>query len=150
MLGFIDPQEPDYEGLESYCRLLDALGILYASLMDDGVNSALFIRIISYPSYATTDFAAFAREKRPRSLILIAYYLVFVKLVKNVWWVEGFADREIKMIADIVGTQWQSYLEIPLEAVGVTDDQEIIKLLLRVPSQDKVAPLEKFDEGINF
>ena len=130
MLAAILPLDADYAEVPYYCSILDALGMLYASLREDGVGTNLAVRVMSWPSHGSDPFAKCAKENRPRALVILAHYLVFVKLVKGVWWLEGVSDREIKIIAGMVGPNNASYMEIPLRAAEMTDDEEIVKLLL--------------------
>ena len=131
MLATVNPLDPDYEELPHYCEILDAMGMLYASLREDGLSNNLFIRVISWPSFGSDPFAKFARENRSRALVILAHYLVFIKLVKGIWWIEGIADREIKAIGNIVGPKYASYMEVPLRATEMTDLEEIASLMLR-------------------
>jgi hypothetical protein len=131
MLATIHHSDPDYEELPHYCKILDALGMLYASLREDGLGANLSIRVVSWPSYGSDQFAKLARENQPRALVILAHYLVFMKLVKGIWWIEGISDREIKAINDIVGPKYASYMEVPLQAAELTDAEEITKLLLK-------------------
>jgi hypothetical protein len=131
MIRDIPPGDPDAIYLESYCEVLDSIGILYAGLQQDGLSPELYIRVVSWPSFGTHDFAKCAVEKRPRALIILSYYLLFVKLVRGLWWIENFADREIGLISNYVGPKWRPFMEIPLQVATMTDDHEIAKLMLR-------------------
>jgi hypothetical protein len=127
----IGPLDPDFEYLEHYCTALDALGILYAGLRQDGPTYLTFVRIVAWASFLSMEFAKCAQEKRPRSLIILAHYLVFLKLITGLWWLEGSADFQIKMIEKMVGPEWLRYLDVPLQSTLLTDPQEITTLLLR-------------------
>jgi hypothetical protein len=131
MLATVDPLDSDYEEIPHYCKILDALGMLYASLREDGLGSHLSIRVVSWPSFGSDQYAKLARENRPRALVILAHYLVFVKLVKGIWWIEGIADREIKAISRIVGPNFAPYMEVPLQAAEMTNLDEIASLMLR-------------------
>jgi hypothetical protein len=131
MLATINPLDPDYEELPYYCKILDALGMLYASLHEDGLGAKLSIRVVAWPSYGSDQFARLARENRPRALVILAYYLVFMKLVKGIWWIEGIADREIKAISNIVGAKYASYMAVPIQASEMTTLEDIAQLMLR-------------------
>ena len=131
MLATIHPLDPDYPEVPYFCSILDSLGMLYASLHEDGVGVNLGVRVVTWPSHGSDPFAKCAKENRPRALVILAYYLIFIKLVKRLWWVEGVADREIKIIADIVGPKYSSYMKVPLRAVEMTDSEEIASLLLQ-------------------
>ena len=130
MLQEVHPMDPDYEQLEYYCEVLDALGVLYASLREDGLSPALFIRVIVWATFSSQQFVDCAKEKRPRALIILSYYLVFLKLVKNLWFIEGLPDREIPIIGSIVGPEWLSYMQVPLRATQTNNIEEIAELLL--------------------
>lgn len=127
----IHPLDPDFPKLECWCRVLDALGLLYGSLQQDGLSPELYIRIVAWPSYATQEFANSAQERRPRVLVVLTYYLSFLKLVKGLWWIEGIAEREIRAIAKLLGPAWQSFMEVPLQVAAMDDPEEMARLLLR-------------------
>ncbi|PMD38736.1 hypothetical protein L207DRAFT_584133 [Hyaloscypha variabilis F] len=128
MLQEVDIMDPDFLMLEQYCKVLDALGILYASLKQDGLGPALYIRVVSWCSYIDKEFTDCATQ-RPRAIIIMAYYLVFIKLTK-LWWL-NFADRDITRIVKSLGPRWLPYLEVPLQASMMTDKDEIAAMLLR-------------------
>jgi hypothetical protein len=131
MLEEITPLDIDYEGLEYYCHTLDTIGVLYASLRQDGLGPALYIRIITWGSFCKKEFADFARQRRPRVLVILAYYVVFMKLLKGLWYLEGFADQQIRSIARILDPEWLPFLEVPLQAIQMTSEEEIASLMLR-------------------
>ncbi|KAH8820604.1 hypothetical protein F5884DRAFT_764638 [Xylogone sp. PMI_703] len=133
MLGSITPQDPDFAALEDYCKTLDSFGALYASLKDDGISDALSIRIITWPSYVPKTIANLAKERRPRALIIMAYYIIFTKLVSTIWWWHGtIANREIDLIYRFIepNHKFRSLLQIPLAARGMDDPQDVRNLLL--------------------
>jgi hypothetical protein len=131
MLQEIDMMDPDFLMLEHYCKVLDALGILYASLKQDGLGPELYIRIVSWCSYVKGEFTDCATQKRPRAIIIMAHYLVFIKVIKGLWWLEGIPDRDIGRIVKFLDPKWLLYLEVPLQASMMTDKDEIAALLLR-------------------
>jgi len=131
MMASVEVLDPDFKDLQLYCKTLDELAILFASLRQDGLSAALFIRVVSWPSHLDLEFTAVAKAKRPRALIILAFYLALLKLVRGLWWVEGIPDREIDAINRIVGPKWAYYMEVPLQVRSMTSIQEIASLLLR-------------------
>jgi hypothetical protein len=131
MLQKVDILDKDFLMLEYYCKVLDALGILYASLQQDGLGPELYIRVVSWCSYVGQEFTNCATERRPRAIIIMAHYLVFIKIVKGLWWLERIPDRDIGKIGKMLGPRWAPYLEVPLKASIMTDKDEIAALLLR-------------------
>lgn len=131
MMRKIDCTDPDYPGVATYCRALDTLGKLYASLTQNGLTEDLYIRTITFGSYADDEFVTFTREKRPRALVILMFYLSFLKMVPSVWWVLGVANRDMPIIARTIETQWLSYIDVPLRIMKMTDNREIAELLLK-------------------
>ncbi|KAM0139984.1 hypothetical protein ACHAP3_003046 [Botrytis cinerea] len=128
---YMDPSDQDYENLQVYCGTLDALGNLYASLRQDELSEPLFIRIISWPSFTPNEFTALVKNKRPRALVICAYYMSFIKLVSGLWWLEGLADRDIRAITNMLGPDWNHVLDVPLEILQTQDKHRIADILLR-------------------
>lgn len=135
MVRLIDHTDPDYEGLESYCQILDALGELYASLAQNGLGDDLYIRAITFCSHPSDEFVMFAKQKRPRALVILMYYLSFLKLVSGIWWVRGISDRDMSIIARTIDPKWFAFMEIPLRIRKTTDAKEITALLLKTEPQ---------------
>lgn len=131
MLNGMDPSDEDFGNLEVYCQTLDALGKLYASLQQDELSVPLFIRIISWPSFTPSEFTDLVKNKRPRALVICAYYMSFIKLVSGLWWLEGLADRDILAITKILGPDWNHLLHIPLEILQTQEKQRIVDILFR-------------------
>jgi hypothetical protein len=137
LLEGITPLDSDFQYLESYCNVLDCLGILYGSLTQDGVAPELWVRVISWPSYLNPEFTTCSVEQRPRALIILAHYLCFIKLIKGLWWVDDLPDTEITAIMSLIGDHWLPFMAVPLAASKETDKEEIARMLLLgdVPSR---------------
>lgn len=131
MIRAIDSTDPDYKGVETYCFVLDCLATLYAALCQDGLNDALYFKILTFPAHHPEEFITFAKEKRPRALIILTYYLSFLKLISGVWWTEGIADQDIPRIARALDPKWLHFMKCPLQVVEMTDRLEIATLMLK-------------------
>ncbi len=130
LFASIDDQDPDYQQLHTYNNVLTHLGILYASLRSEGIGPAHSVRVVVWPTFLPAEFVTLARQKRSRTLIILAYYLVFVKFLPDNWWFEGMADHDIRLIVKTVGPEWLSSLRIPLQAAQMSDLGEISRLML--------------------
>lgn len=130
MLASFTPDEPDFPFFKQYCTSLDSLAILFASAQQDGLTPSLFTRIASFPSYFKGEFATLALEKYPRAMIILTWYLAFLKLLKGLWWIDGIPDQDIKIISQMLEPRWGPYLEVPLRVMGTESQEEIINLLL--------------------
>lgn len=131
MVAGIGPMDPDYEGLETYCKTLDSMANLFTCLRENGLSTPLNVRVVAWPSYLTSEFVKFAKENRPRAMVILSYYLAFLKLIKGVWWIEGMSDPEIDIITTMVGPKYHIFMEVPLLVRNTTDINEIVSILLR-------------------
>ena len=75
----------------------------------------------------TGGFCDACEAKCPVALVLLAYYLAFVRLLPDIWRIVGF-----KLLQDsgILGSRWSSALEISMKAMRVTSREEIVTLML--------------------
>lgn len=135
MMRLTDYEDPDYKGLETYCQVLDTLGELYASLAQTGLGDDLYVRTLTFCSHPPDEFAKLAAQKPPRALVILMYYLSFLKLVPGIWWIEGIADRDMSIIARTIDPKWLRFMDVPLRIRKMTDTQEIATLLLQTGSQ---------------
>ena len=130
MLDCIKVNDPDFVYLRDYYSALGCLGLLYTSLRKGGLCPEHSQRVISWPTLLPEEISTLARHHAPRALIILAHYLLFIKLLREAWWVDGVADREIKVIARMVGDEWRSTMEIPLRGTQMNDPEDLIRLIL--------------------
>ncbi|KAH7413444.1 hypothetical protein BKA64DRAFT_354677 [Cadophora sp. MPI-SDFR-AT-0126] len=131
MVREIGPSDPDFAILKCYCEALDALGLLYGQLREGGIGPGLSLRVVTYPSYVQYDFAVAAQAKRPRALIILAYYMVFIRFVRDLWWVDGIAQQEFGTLIRFLDRDWLPYVEIPIKAMMMGTDEEAAELILK-------------------
>ena len=131
MLACLTFDDPDYQHLHTYSHILDALGLLYASLHQDGPTEPTLLRIVTWCSFASAEFCILVKERRPRAFVICAYYMTFVKLIEGLWWAKGAANRDILAISQVLGQSWLPMLDIPLQAIQMNNIGDITNLLLR-------------------
>ncbi|KAL2066708.1 hypothetical protein VTL71DRAFT_2780 [Oculimacula yallundae] len=131
MMRDIEPTDPDFGILEHYCFTLDALGLLFGQLRESGPGPELSIRVITWPSFIRHDIARAAQQRRPRILVILAYYLVFIRLVRDLWWVDGIAEKEFGTLIGFLDKTWLPYVEIPIRAMMMSTDEEVTEIMLR-------------------
>lgn len=137
MITSIPPDDPDYLDTPTYYETLQCLGSLYLNL-ERGFGPIMNLRIITWFTFLPKPFITLAREMRPRALIILTYYSIFLKLVKDIWWMGGVGDRSLRdLCAHIgrnLGPEWQSFLLAPLAALPLSDRAAIARELLGDPS----------------
>ncbi|KAK4455616.1 sterol regulatory element-binding protein ECM22 [Podospora aff. communis PSN243] len=144
MISSIRPEDPDYPHQASYYTFLKYLGALYGELATHGLGPLLNLRITTFLSFSTVEFIELARKRRPRAAIIIAHYLVFVKLIKKIWWMSDISDREILNISGLVGLgPLSEFMRVPKAAVGIEDDVQLARILLENPTWEPPRQDEK-------
>ncbi|PSR83127.1 hypothetical protein BD289DRAFT_453979 [Coniella lustricola] len=128
MITSIKPDDPDYPDVHIYYDTLKYLGGLYREL-EAGFSPVLSLRVITWFTFLPKPFIQLAKERRPRTLIILAHYLLFLKLIENVWWLYEISYRAVQDILDYLPPQWQAYLNVPRLAIHVEDRVELAKLI---------------------
>ncbi|KAK5660863.1 hypothetical protein OQA88_12234 [Cercophora sp. LCS_1] len=130
MVASIKPGDADYGYKEAYYEALRYLGTLYKELREEGFGLTLDLRIITFFTWLSGDFVEAARKRRKRAGVVVAYYLVFLKMLRKVWWMRGISDPEIGNINRLCGNEWEALIRVPLAAVGLERGEDLKRLLL--------------------
>lgn len=143
MVSSIKDGDPDFPHVETYYDTLKYLGSLYYEL-SKGFSPILDLRIIVFFTFLPKEFVELARQKRPRTLVIIAHYLTFIRLMKNgLWWMRDISDREVTSIYELLGEDWQSLLRVPLMALSVDNRAELAKLIMENDNWEPIS-IEKW------
>lgn len=129
MVSSIKPDDPDYAEVETLYSALKYLGSLYAYLQV-GIKPTMGLRIITWFTFLPKEFIEMVRQRRPRALVIIAHYAVFLKLIQTVWWMEGVGDRSLSDLCEYLGPEWQYLLIVPQMARRTNSVVEIGRIVL--------------------
>ncbi|KAI0484532.1 hypothetical protein GGR56DRAFT_662623 [Xylariaceae sp. FL0804] len=130
MVTSIKPDDPDYEHQQLYYEFLRCLGGLYMELTERGFGPIMDIRIATFLTFLPRPLLPLASEHRPRILVILAYYLCFVKMLKrNVWWFQGVSDQ-LDQVCDALGDEWEHLIRVPRMVMQMTDRVEIARLVI--------------------
>ncbi|KAL0940671.1 C6 zinc finger domain protein [Colletotrichum truncatum] len=143
MISSIRPGDPDFEDVSTYYDTLKYLGSLYSELIH-GFGPIMTLRVVTWFTFIPKGFVELGRQKRPRALVILAHYLMFMKAVQNLWWIDGIADREIAGISSHLGETWSNELAAPRLALLLNDRTDVARLLLNDPEWQ--SPIDFFSE----
>lgn len=129
LVSSITPADQEFRCIEAYYGALKCLGSLYLHLRE-GCGPVMRLRICVWLTFLNEDFVELCRLYRPRALIILAHYAVFLKIISRSWWIRGVADRTVRDICNTLDHEWLRYMETPILALDVTDPFGIVKLLL--------------------
>lgn len=129
-LGAVDVLDPASHHISIYLQALGHLGTLYASLKEDGVGANLSVRVVSWPILLSAQFVLLAKQRSPLSLVIMAHYLCFIKLINSLWWMDSLVSQDIQAIAHIVGPTCAAVLDLPLGVSRTRNVEGIADLML--------------------
>jgi hypothetical protein len=136
MIASTPPDDPDHPLTPTYYTTLQYLGSLYRELARAGHGQMLLLRVATLPTFLPPPFIDAARARRPRALVILAHYLVFLKFrAPACWWMDGISDHEIPHIQRFLGPAWATQLRTPVAALRIDDGgRELARLLLGDPA----------------
>ncbi|KAJ8130953.1 hypothetical protein O1611_g2674 [Lasiodiplodia mahajangana] len=130
MVTSIKYGDPDYEYQKEYYELLKYLGSLYMELVEHGFGPVLDLRTITFFSFCPRPLLPLAKQFRPRVLIVIAYWLCFVKLSHpGPWWMLGITPQADQIFEE-VGVEWEHLLRVPRMVMQTDNDVQIARLII--------------------
>ncbi|CAI4211614.1 unnamed protein product [Parascedosporium putredinis] len=136
LIASIPKGHPEYPIKEYHELTLKFLGALHAELLN-GLAPITQILITTWSTYLPQPTVNAMRQRQPYSLIILAHYLPFLRLVDS-WWLEGITSHEIPGIIQTLGPDWANHpaLDVPILSLQVTDKLQLAKLLLRDGTYD--------------
>ncbi|KAJ3499670.1 hypothetical protein NLG97_g136 [Lecanicillium saksenae] len=125
----IEADDTDIDNLDAYQAALLMLGALYKSLHQaDQASTALLT--VTWVTYLPESFISLARNQTKRALVILAHYSAFLKTLKNMWWIEGTADRCIRDIYARLGPSWEYEMRTPLLVAASRAPSDAMGILL--------------------
>ncbi|PNY23168.1 Sterol uptake control protein 2 [Tolypocladium capitatum] len=131
MVDMIQHDEEDHVDKPTYYNALGYLASLYQNLRNGGFSALMKLRIITWFTFLPHRFVELVRDRRPRALIIIAHYAAFLKLVGEVWWLQGVGERSLQDLCEHVNhPMWINLLHVPKAALAAEDDLEVARILV--------------------
>lgn len=125
----IQPGDPDYQDQATYRETLACMGTLYHHI-STGYSSLMMLRIMTWFTFVPDRFTELVQSKRPRALIIIAFYGMFLKLSPNVWWMDGVGDRTVAdVVRRLVPGPFDKVMGIPASTIGVHGRSDILHII---------------------
>ncbi|TRX90470.1 hypothetical protein FHL15_008639 [Xylaria flabelliformis] len=130
MVTSIQHGDVDYDHQKQYYELLKYLGSLYMELIDHGFGPVLDLRIMTLFTFCPRPLLALAKQLRPRMLVILAYWLCFVNMLRSgSWWMQGLTPQ-IGQIIEEVGDQWEHLMRVPQMVMQTTDTVRMARLII--------------------
>ncbi|KAK5636517.1 hypothetical protein RRF57_012229 [Xylaria bambusicola] len=130
MVTSIRDGDADYNHQKDYYEFLRCLGSLYRELIEHGFGPVLDLRIITFFSFCPRVLLPLAQQHRPRMLVIIAYWICFVRILRNPrWWFTG-QERQAEQIFEEVGDEWEHLLRVPKMVMQTEDRVQRARLII--------------------
>ncbi|KAK2612846.1 hypothetical protein QQS21_001126 [Conoideocrella luteorostrata] len=147
LITAIHPQDPEFPHKTTYFKGLQYLGSLYQNLRKRGFGAVMTLRIITWFTFLPSNLVELFREKQKHALVILAHYVVFLKLAPHVWWLDGVGCRSLQDICVYLGPAWYGVLDVPMRTVVTKDPVAIARILLENPSWEPPRlPTDVWDE----
>lgn len=107
---------PDIQ--EAYERSLSFIGAIQVAL-DEGIEgpSEILRRCLGFPGIIPKRFFDMVEERRPRALVILAYYFAYLARFKDIWWIGDAGAREVRAIAGVLRPEWGEMMGWPVGEV---------------------------------
>lgn len=90
----------------------------------------MLLRIVIWSTAVPPRLVELTKAGRPRALVIICRYAAFLKFLQDIWWLAGVGDRSIMDISRVIGTEWHSFMKIPLSGLGVEKISGLLDMIL--------------------
>lgn len=98
-------------------RALDELSNVFSAFLDHGENVITTRLAFSWLCQADDQFLVQLRENRPHALLIVGHFAVLLRRIDRTWWLEGWGVHIVSVVASTVGTEYQRWLQWPVEQV---------------------------------
>jgi hypothetical protein len=111
-----EPWTPEIQ--EAYEKTLSFIGAVQLAL-DAGIEGPpeILRRCMGFPGLIPKVFFDMVEERRPRALVIMAYYFAYLARFRESWWIGDAGIREVRAIAGALGPEWMEMMSWPLGEV---------------------------------
>lgn len=103
---------------EAYRTTLSWIGAILSG-RDNGDDMQITRRkVVIYPMLFPTRFGDLVHDYDPRALVILAHYFGAASICgDDIWWLGDAPRMEILAISELLGPEWTSFMQWPLEMV---------------------------------
>jgi hypothetical protein len=113
-------EEPwDEETQRAYEKTLSYIGWVQNAIKKGEHPLAICRRMMGFSVLGPRQFVDFVEERRPRALVILAYWFALGAQLRNIWWIGETPTREVHAIQQVVPPEWQPLMRDPLLRVGL-------------------------------
>lgn len=116
LLLMLDIDSLEHNECTIYKSAVKHLGQAHVCLASGNTSRAMQ-SIMSFPAVVSGKFIDLLEAKDPRSLIITAYFFGLTTSLKDMWWLQGVAEKEILGLFDLIPHQWRWAMAWPFQQI---------------------------------
>ncbi|KAH6981470.1 hypothetical protein EDB80DRAFT_657609 [Ilyonectria destructans] len=86
-------------------------------------NNPQHPRLLQFPALVTPRFVELLEAHDPRTLAIVGYFFMIVKLASVLWWVDGAAEREFAAVMKFLPKDWWPVMDLAVRVFEETSDR---------------------------
>ncbi|KAF4634442.1 hypothetical protein G7Y89_g3665 [Cudoniella acicularis] len=120
LLEDLDTTSVDTETVLAYSTSVDALNRIFREV--GGMHVMKFTAIVC------KRFVNLVGERDPRAFTIVGYFLMLLKKLDRVWWLQGAAERDFRFVMKSLSEEWKSRMAWAASEIegGTTLDERAI------------------------
>ncbi|KAL6415778.1 Protein RTM1 [Ilyonectria robusta] len=80
-------------------------------------------KVLRFPALVTPRFVELLEAQDPRTLAIVGYFFMLVKLATALWWVDGAAEREFAAVMEFLPKDWWPVMDWAVRVFGSTSNR---------------------------
>jgi hypothetical protein len=76
------------------------------------------------------EFLFFVQQELPEALVVLAYYLAFLKFLPKTWIYQDFPAHDMAVVASVLDPDWREHISLPKQIIQMDDNIAAARLLV--------------------
>jgi hypothetical protein len=117
LLPTVPDDEDDATALEAYRGAVAHINATWLAMEAKEHPQISCRRLMVFPLFVTTEFIDLLEKRRPRALVVLAYFLALSAPLRDIWWIGDAAHNYVMALQPILPTNWENLMSWPVEMI---------------------------------
>jgi hypothetical protein len=117
LLPTVPDDEDDATALEAYRGAVAHINATWLAMEAKEHPQISCRRLMVFPLFVTTEFIDLLEKRRPRALVVLAYFLALSAPLRDIWWIGDAAHKYVMALQPILPTNWENLMSWPVEMI---------------------------------
>ncbi|KAJ5501671.1 hypothetical protein N7453_006488 [Penicillium expansum] len=115
LLSTVPDDEDDETALEAYRGAVAHINATWLAMEAKEHPQISCRRLMVFPLFVTVEFIDLLEKRRPRALVVLAYYLALSAPLRDIWWIGDAAHKYIMTLQPILPAHRERLISWPVE-----------------------------------